>query len=165
VGEDVGTVLAQALEMDGPALKPGLQAQVWVSGEGARRARVVSVDRSLDSFSRTFGVRLTLLEAPPAGVRPGVYCDVRVQLTLAQGITVPKEAVLDTGDRQVVFVQLDGGRFEPREVETGHEGDEYVEIRKGVAAGEQVVTSANFLIDSESRFQAAARDFGGGGHD
>jgi Cu(I)/Ag(I) efflux system membrane fusion protein len=73
--------------------------------------------------------------------------------------------VLDTGDRQVVFVQLDGGRFEPREVETGHEGDEYVEIRKGVAAGEQVVTSANFLIDSESRFQAAARDFGGGGHD
>jgi hypothetical protein len=162
VGEDPSTVLAQALEMDGPVLKRGLEAQVWVSGQGARKARVAAVDRSLDAFSRTFGVRLELLEAPGPGVRPGVYCDVRVQLTLGQGVTVPKEAVLDTGDRQVVFVQLDGGRFEPRLVEAGKEGDDYVEIRKGVAAGEQVVTSANFLIDSESRFQSAARDFGGG---
>jgi Cu(I)/Ag(I) efflux system membrane fusion protein len=94
-----------------------------------------------------------------------VYCDVRVQLKLGQGVTVPKEAVLDTGDHQIVFVQRDGGRFDPRLVEVGKEGDDFVEIRKGIAAGEQVVTSANFLIDSESRFQAAARDFGGGGHD
>ena len=165
VGEDPSTVLAQALEMDAAVLKRGLEAQVWVSGEGARRARVATVDRSLDAFSRTFGVRLQLQEALGAGVRPGVYCDVRVQLDLGRGVTVPKEAVLDTGDRQVVFVQLDGGRFEPRLVEAGKEGDDYVEIRKGVTAGEQVVTSANFLIDSESRFQAAARDFGGAGHD
>jgi hypothetical protein len=165
VGEDPGTVLAQALEMDGAVLKAGLEAQVWVSGQGARKARVVAVDRSLDAFSRTFGVRLQLLEVPGAGVRPGVYADVRVQLTLAKGVTVPKEAVLDTGDRQAVFVQLDGGRFEPRLIQAGKEGDDYVEIRKGVAAGEKVVTSANFLIDSESRFQSAARDFGGAGHD
>ena len=164
VGEDPGNILAQALEMDGSVLQRGLEAQVWVSGEGARKARVVAVDHALDAFSRTFGVRLQLLEAPGPGFRPGVYCDVRVQLKLGQGVTVPKEAVLDTGDRQVVFVQQEGGRFEPRNVEVGKEGDELVEIRKGVAAGEKVVTSANFLIDSESRFQAAARDFGGG-HD
>lgn len=161
VGEDHGSILAQALEMDGTVLKNGLDAQVWVTGEGAKKARVVSVDRALDAYSRTFGVRLRLLEAAGPGARPGVYCDVRVQLKLGQGVSVPKEAVLDTGDRQVVFVQEDGGRFEPRVVETGKEGDEFIEIRKGVAEGELVVTSANFLIDSESRFQAAARDFGG----
>lgn len=161
VGEDNGTVLAQALEMDGSLVKPGLEAQAWVAGEGARRARVVSVDRSLDAFSRTFGVRLALLEPAGPGYRPGVYVDVRVQMKLAQGITVPKEAVLDTGDRQLVFVQQEGGRFEPRNVQVGKQGDDFTEIRKGVAAGERVVTSANFLIDSESRFQAAARDFGG----
>jgi len=164
VGEAPGTILAQALEMDGAVLQRGLDAQVWVSGEGARRAKVAAVDRSLDAFSRTFGVRLSLLEPSGPGFRPGVYCDVRVELRLGQGVTVPKEAVLDTGDHAVVFVQEDGGRFEPRNVEVGKEGDDYVEIRKGVAAGERVVTSANFLIDSESRFQAAARDFGGG-HD
>ena len=164
VGEGAGTILAQALEMDGTVLQRGLDAQVWVTGEGARKARVVAVDRSLDAFSRTFGVRLALQEPSGPGFRPGVYCDVRVALRLGQGVTVPKEAVLDTGDHAVVFVQEGGGRFEPRNVEVGKEGDDYVEIRKGVAAGEQVVTSANFLIDSESRFQAAARDFGAG-HD
>jgi len=161
VGEDPGTILAQALEMDGAVLQRGLDAQVWVTGEGARRAKVASVDRSLDAFSRTFGVRLALQEPSGPGFRPGVYCDVRVALKLGKGVTVPKEAVLDTGDHAVVFVQEGGGRFEPRNVEVGKEGDDYVELRKGVAAGEQVVTSANFLIDSESRFQAAARDFGG----
>ena len=149
VGENPGSILAQALEMDGTVLQRGLDAQVWVTGEGAREARVVSVDRALDAFSRTFGVRLALQEASGPGFRPGVYCDVRVALKLGQGVTVPKEAVLDTGDHAVVFVQEGGGRFEPRNVEVGKEGDDYVEIRKGVAAGEQVVTSANFLIDSE----------------
>ncbi|HXC63136.1 MAG TPA: heavy metal-binding domain-containing protein, partial [bacterium] len=142
VGENPGTILAQALEMDGSVLKRGLDAQVWVTGEGARKAKVASVDRSLDAFSRTFGVRLALQEASGPGFRPGVYCDVRVELELGQGVTVPKEAVLDTGDHAVVVVQKDGGRFEPRDVEMGKEGDDYVEIRKGVAVGEQVVTSA-----------------------
>jgi multidrug efflux pump subunit AcrA (membrane-fusion protein) len=165
VGEDFGSVLAQALEMDGSLLKTGLEAEVWVTGEGARKARVVSVDRSLDVLSRTFGVRLALLESIGSSVRPGVYCDVRVLLKLGQGVSVSKEAVLDTGDRQWVFVQKEGGRFEPRAVQLGKEGDQFVVIRKGLAAGELVVSSANFLIDSESRFQAATRDFGGGGHD
>lgn len=165
VGENTGSILAQALEMDGALMKAGLKAEVWVTGEGGRKARVVVVDRSLDAYSRTFGVRLTLLESPGLGFRPGVYCDVRVQMKLGQGVTVSKKAVLDTGERQLVFVQKGEGRFEPRVVQTGREGDEFIEIRKGVVAGEKVVTSANFLIDSESRFQAAARDFGGDGHD
>jgi multidrug efflux pump subunit AcrA (membrane-fusion protein) len=161
VEEEPRRIMAQALEMDGPMVKAGQDALVWVSGEGERGATVVSVDRALDAFSRTFGVRLALRESPGSGLRPGMYCDVRVQLKLGKGIGVPKEAVLDTGERQIVFVEAEGGRFEPRQVEIGKEGDDTLEIRKGLAAGERVVTSANFLVDSESRFQAAARDFGG----
>lgn len=162
VAETRGAIQAQALEMDGGLLKAGLSAEVWVTGEAARRARVASVDRSLDAYSRTFGVRLALLDAPGEGYRPGVYCDVRVALKLGHGVAVPKEAVLDTGDHQWVFVEKEGGGFEPRSVQTGPEGDEQVEILRGVAVGENVVTSANFLIDSESQFRAAAENFGAG---
>jgi multidrug efflux pump subunit AcrA (membrane-fusion protein) len=154
-------VQAQALEMDGAVLKPGLAALVVVPGGRAKRAKVTHVDRSLDAYSRTFGVQADLREAPDPAMRPGVFVELRVELRLAQGVTVPKEAVLDTGARQVVFVAGDGGRFEPRDVELGAEGDALVEIKKGVAPGEKVVTSANFLIDSESRFQAAAQAFSG----
>jgi Cu(I)/Ag(I) efflux system membrane fusion protein len=66
--------------------------------------------------------------------------------------------VLDTGEKELVFVMKDGGVFEPREVRTGRRGGDYLEVRSGVAAGEKVVTSANFLIDSESRMRAALGD-------
>lgn len=154
-----GSVQAQALEMDGSVLKAGLPALVVVSGGRAKRARVTQVDRALDAYSRSFGVQASLLEAADPAMRPGVYVELRVELKLAEGVAVPKEAVIDTGDRQVVFVAQAGGRFEPRKVELGAEGDGLVEIKKGVAEGEQVVSSANFLIDSESRFQAAAQAF------
>jgi hypothetical protein len=167
VGQDPGVVLAQALEMDGGVVKPGLKAQVLVQGGDPVPARIVQVDRSLDAYSRTYGVLLSLLARADALMRPGVYVDVRVELKLANGVAVPKAAVMDTGDLQWVFVQKDGGRFEPRKVHLGPEGDDLVEVRQGVAEGEQVVTSANFLIDSESRFKSAAASFGssGGGHD
>lgn len=162
VGDQRSQVLAQALEMDGGVLKPGLNAQVLVREGLPKRARVVQVDRSLDSFSRTFGVVLSLLDSPDPRMRPGVYVAVSVELRLAEGVAVPKEAVLDTGERKLLFVQKDGGRFEPRDVQVGVEGDSLIEIRRGVVEGERVVTSANFLIDSESRFQSAAQAFSGG---
>ncbi|HEX5364413.1 MAG TPA: copper-binding protein, partial [Gallionella sp.] len=69
-------------------------------------------------------------------------------------LTVPTSAVIDSGTRQVVLVQLAQGRFEPRAVRLGVRSDDYVEVREGVAEGEQVVTSANFLIDAESNLKA-----------
>jgi multidrug efflux pump subunit AcrA (membrane-fusion protein) len=158
-------VQAQALEMDGGVLKSGLPALVVVPGGRAKRAKVTQVDRALDAYSRTFGVQATLLEAPDPAMRPGVFVELRVELHLAEGVTVPKEAVIDTGDRQVLFVAGEQGRFEPRNAELGAEGDGLVEVKKGLAEGEKVVTSANFLIDSESRFQAAAQAFSGHSHD
>ena len=70
-------------------------------------------------------------------------------------LTVPDSAVIDTGTRRIVLVQVDEGRFEPREVELGGRGENYVEVVKGVREGEQVVVAANFLIDAESNLKAA----------
>ncbi len=78
-------------------------------------------------------------------------------------LTVPDSAVMDTGSRQAVLVDKGDGRFEPREVELGGRGSGYVEIRKGLSAGESVVVAANFLIDAESNLKAALRTFSDAG--
>ena len=72
---------------------------------------------------------------------------------------IPTNAVLDSGTRQVVLVDKGQGRFEPREVKLGRRGEGYVEVREGLADGEPVVTSANFLIDAESNLKAALKGF------
>ena len=74
-------------------------------------------------------------------------------------LAVPASAVIDSGDRQVVLVAKGEGRFEPRSVKLGRPGDGYVEVLDGVSAGEEVVTSATFLIDAESNLRAALRAF------
>ncbi len=76
-------------------------------------------------------------------------------------LTVPDSAVIDSGTRRIVLVQLKEGRFEPREVEVGARSDNYVEILKGVRDGEQVVVAANFLIDAESNLKAVVGGLGG----
>ena len=75
-------------------------------------------------------------------------------------LTVPISAVIDSGTRQIVLVQLAEGRFEPREVKLGSRTDNYVEVMDGVKEGEQVVVAANFLIDAESNLKAAIGGFG-----
>ena len=75
-------------------------------------------------------------------------------------LAVPESAVLDSGSRQAVLVDKGEGRFEPREVKLGRRGGGYVEIRAGIAEGDSVVTSANFLIDAESNLKAALKGFG-----
>ena len=70
-------------------------------------------------------------------------------------VAVPNSAVIDTGDRQVVFVDKGEGRFEPRDVKLGVRGEDMTEITKGIAAGDRVVVSANFLLDAESNLNAA----------
>jgi len=77
-------------------------------------------------------------------------------------LAVPESAVLDSGKRQAVLVDKGEGRFEPREVRLGRHGGGYVEITDGVAEGEAVVTSANFLIDAESNLKAALKGFAEG---
>ena len=115
--------------------------------------RVQYVYPTLDAQSRTLKVRL---EFPNSGLvlKPGMYVDVSPDFETRQGIVIPDSAVLDTGVRQVVFVEK-GGAFAPREVRVGSRGDGRALILSGLAAGERVAVRANFLLDSESRLRAA----------
>lgn len=109
--------------------------------------------------TRTARVRIELANADLA-LLPDMYVDAGINTGNPEPVVaVPESSVLDTGNRQAVFVEKGQGRFEPREVKLGHRGDGYVEIRQGLAEGEPVVVSANFLIDAESNLKAALKGF------
>jgi Cu(I)/Ag(I) efflux system membrane fusion protein len=93
-------------------------------------------------------------------LRPGMYADVAVSKDGTATLAVPADAILDGGESQYVFVVTDGSQFVPRLVTLGVRGDDWVEVISGLSAGNRVVTSANFLIDSESRLQAAISGMG-----
>jgi len=135
-----------------------MKARLLGPNGASAEARVTSVDRTVDNLTHSFGVTLRTT-SPADWLSPGLFCQVLVDAGLGKHLAVPQEAVLDTGARQVVFVENGRGHFEPRLVTLGDAGDDLVEIKHGVKAGDQVVTSANFLIDSESRFRAALNQF------
>ena len=102
------------------------------------------------------------LPNPDLVLLPDMYVDAEIDTGSGEPVlAVPESAVMDTGSRQAVLVDKGEGRFEPREVKLGHRGDGYVEVREGVAEGEPVVVSANFLIDAESNLKAALKGFSG----
>ncbi len=117
---------------------------------------------ALASGSRTLQARIELRN-PGLKLRPGMYGDVSLALGELTAVTVPADAVVDTGELQYVFVSRGSGRFEPRRVRAGWRGAGRVALLSGVAEGERVVTTANFLLDSESRLRAAIEGFGAGG--
>ncbi len=153
-------VLAEVYESDLKRIQVGQTARFESSAYPGETftGKVKFVYPTLDPQSRTLRVRLEFRNRPgPAGLRlrPGMYGDVLLDLPAADGLMVPAEALVDTGDMQYVFVAKPEGRFEPRRVRSGARQDDRVEIVEGLAEGEKVVTTANFLIDSESRLHAA----------
>ena len=116
--------------------------------------KVAFIAPVLDEKTRTVKVRIEF-QNPDGALKPEMYADVTLEKPLGRVLTVPDGAVLSTGTRAIVFVAKGEGRFEPRVVQTGAKVDGYYEIREGIAAGDDVVTQANFLIDSESRLKAA----------
>ncbi|MET4800528.1 efflux RND transporter periplasmic adaptor subunit [Bradyrhizobium sp. LB11.1] len=114
--------------------------------------------------TRTARVRIELANADLA-LLPDMYVDAEIDTgTPAPVLSVAESAVLDTGSRQAVLVDKGQGRFEPREVKLGRHGDGYVEVRDGLAVGDAIVTSANFLIDAESNLEAALKGFAEAGN-
>lgn len=116
---------------------------------------VVSLNPELDPRTRTLGVQVEI----PNGdgrLRPEMVAEVELEIPgPANALKVPEEAVLHSGERSVVIVQMERNLFEPREVELGAAGGGFQEIRRGLSAGERVVTSSQFLIDSESNLREA----------
>jgi membrane fusion protein, copper/silver efflux system len=113
----------------------------------------------LNAQTRTARIRIEVPNLDEA-LRPEMYVDAEIETgTPGPVLAVPESAVLDSGTRQAVLIDKGDGRFEPREVKLGRRGGGYVEIMQGLAEGEAVVTSANFLIDAESNLKAALKGF------
>jgi Cu(I)/Ag(I) efflux system membrane fusion protein len=116
--------------------------------------RVSLIDPEIDPATRTLALRVELANADGA-LRPGLYGQVLLgDDTAVRRLAVPTSAVLDSGRRRVVFVELATGRYEPRAVVLGAQSDGYSEVREGLVAGEVVVVAANFLIDAESNLRS-----------
>jgi RND family efflux transporter MFP subunit len=116
--------------------------------------RLTYIYPTLDPESRTLKVRLEFPNAD-GSLRPGMFADVVAQLEKREGIVVPDSAVLDSGLRQIAFVERQTGIFEPREVRVVTRSDGKALIASGIREGERVAVRANFLLDSESRLRAA----------
>ncbi len=147
-------IYAEVFEMDLPHVSPGLE--VTVSGgalEGKELfGKVASVDRVINSSTRTAKIRVLVPNAK-GELRPESYVNATILSPLGEQIVVPFDAVLDSGKETWVFVSKLEGHFEPRKVIVKYYAGEEVAISSGLSPGERIVTSANFLIDSESRLK------------
>ncbi len=155
-------LIADVFEQDLRLVRPGQSATIRVNAwpERVFEGRVAFVYPTLDAKTRTVRVRVELAN-PDGLLKPAMYASVEFGAAAgaAKVLTVPASSVIRSGAREVVLVQVGEGRFEARPVSLGVQGDEYVEVREGVSAGERVVVSANFLIDAESNLRAALSSF------
>jgi Cu(I)/Ag(I) efflux system membrane fusion protein len=154
-------VLAEVPEANIPGIRVGATAQLDfpASGRLPFAARVDFLYPTLTDRTRTLRVRFSAAN-PGGGLRPGLYGTAAFESAGQPVITVPRDAVVDTGVQQHVFVAT-GDRFEPRAVTLGVQLADRVEIRSGLEAGERIVAAGVFLLDSESRLRATG---GAGGH-
>ncbi|MGH9714769.1 MAG: efflux RND transporter periplasmic adaptor subunit [Candidatus Acidiferrales bacterium] len=153
-------VLAQVFQSDLGRIRAGEPADLTVDSYPGRtfRGRVDFIYPDVDMTTRTARVRL-VFSNPNLTLTPGMFVNVTLQVPLGNQLVIPTSGVLQSGTRQIVFVDKGGGYLEPREVQVGTQaGDQYI-VLKGLKAGERVVTSANFLIDSESQLQASIGSF------
>ncbi len=149
-------VLADLFGNEERYVQPGKSARVTLSDRGKSfTAKFCDSPPRFDASSHALKARLEL-ENPGYLLRPDMYVDVEFDVSAPAGITVPADAVLDSGRRKTVFVDLGNGHFEPRLVETGWRLGDQVEIVKGLMPGEKIVVSGNFLLDSESRMRTTA---------
>ena len=149
-------VVAEVFPGDAASIRVGTEGRFTLASEPAKTAvaKVDLVYPQIDVDARTTRVRLQLPN-DTLKLRPGQYGQVDFTLPARKGVVVPRDAVVDTGLSTYVYVDEGGGKFSPRVVTVGGEVGEQIELLAGLSAGERVVSSATFLIDSESRLQAS----------
>jgi Cu(I)/Ag(I) efflux system membrane fusion protein len=157
-------VLADAYESDLARAKVGTPATLTLQAFPARQfpGKVVFIDPILDPKTRTAKVRLAFPN-PTGELKPEMFGEVTLRTPARKGLSVPTDAIIDSGTRKVVFVSLGEGKFRPQEVKVGASDSERSEVLEGLKAGDQVVTRANFLVDSESRLRASLGALEGAG--
>jgi RND family efflux transporter MFP subunit len=150
-------IMADVFEADIARIREGQSATVTLSSGEARpfSARVENIQPQVDPQTRTLKVRL---EADNSALRlkPDMFVNVQFAVAASPKLTVPADAVVDTGTRQTVYVDRGNGYLEPRAVEIGERMGDRIEIRRGLRPDERIVTSGTFLIDSESRLNPGA---------
>jgi Cu(I)/Ag(I) efflux system membrane fusion protein len=155
-------VLADVFEQDLGLVHPGQKVNVTVNAYPGKvfTGQVDFIYPVMNPQTRTAQVHIDLPN-PNGLLKPSMYASV--ELAAGQGtpvVTVPSSAVINSGARQLVLIDKGEGRYEPRPVKLGVQGDDYVQVLEGVKVGEPVVVSANFLIDAESNLKAALGSFG-----
>jgi len=156
LAEDKVWIYAQVYEYESASVKPGQKAVVTSRAYPGREfsGTVRSIDPIFSEETRTLRARIET-DNPGRELRSEMYVEAAIKMDLGTMLAVPVSAVLNTGEKEIAFIAKDNDTFEPREVKTGRRNDDYAEILSGVRAGEKVVTSANFMVDSESRMKAA----------
>jgi len=153
-------VQAQVFQDDLARLKAGATASVTLNTFPGRtlRGRVDFIYPQVDADTRTAKVRL-VFPNPDLQLKPGMFVNIGINLPMGRQLVVPASGVLQSGTREIVFVDRGDGYLDPREVQLGARvGDDFI-VLKGLNEGERIITSANFLIDSESQLQAALGSF------
>ena len=159
---DLSTVWinANVFQTDVGSLRPGTAATVSLDAYPGRtfHGRIEQVLPQVDSATRTVPVRLDCSN-PGVFLKPGMYVNVDISVPLGKQLVIPDTGVLESGTRQIAFLYHPGGYLEPRQVQVGPRLDDHIVITKGLKAGERVVSSANFLVDSDSQLQQAVSSF------
>ncbi len=153
---------ADIYEYELPLVRVGQEAAIDLSyypGE-IFRGKVIYIYPYLDPATRTAKVRFQFSN-PKDKLKPEMYANVQLKIPLGTKLVVPEGAIIDTGERQVAILDRGSGYFEPRQVKLGTKVDQYYVVLEGLKGGERVVTSANFLIDSESKFKEAVGGMAG----
>jgi RND family efflux transporter MFP subunit len=155
-------VQADVYEFEMPAVSLGQEATVTTESlpGDSWKGRLVFVNPEVKADTRTGTARMEFPN-PELKLKPGMFVNVELHKSFGRQLTVPVDAVLDSGTRQVVFVDLGMGAFAPREVKVGERTQDYIAILSGLRAGERVVTRANFLLDSESSLREAVAGMAG----
>ncbi len=159
-------IMADVFENESDSISMGMPVTISLPyGPGRKLPGQVSyVQPEVDAATRTLKIRIEA-ENPNHALKPDMFVDVDFRVRRTPQVTVPAEAVLDSGLKKTVFVDLGEGYLEPRQVETGDRMEDRVTIVKGLKAGERIVVSGNFLIDSESQLKSAAAGMSGHQHD
>ncbi len=162
-GTGPGLVYVQVYEDEAGVVKPGQSVDLTSPALPGKTltGRVESLDRVVDPATRTLRARVRVADGADR-LRPEMYLEAVIHVSLGKRLAMPKEAVIDTGLRRIVYVKTEPGHYSPREVTLGREGEDAYEVLDGVNAGDEVVASAQFLIDSESRLKAVVAPAAGG---
>jgi RND family efflux transporter MFP subunit len=154
---DLSTIWVNAdiFEYEAPYVKVGQRAEMQLSYYPGKTytGRVSYIYPNVDPVARTLKVRVDFPN-PRFELKPQMFANVDLKIDYGKQTLVPQEAVLDSGDKQYVFVVHDGGMFEPRTIRMGTKLDNKVTVLSGLKPGETIVTSGNFLVDSESRLKS-----------